>query len=308
MPSIPAPTWSDEQLEADRQAAIEVFRRVRMTEPLEQYVEAFDEYRGAIEDLLEMTVDLTQLRELALNVVTDKALLDALRYLAGPFLSVDDLKVLANVKSLAARTRTERPPDWAETVVETVLLGLDHRRFPWVVEDREPEEAERLAATLASAALMATQRIQTARRTESKVEQEAAVRERLLAADFEEVPAGEIPTLHQAPAAGHFCGESMFGTRKADFVVGLWDGRKMPLECKVSNSETNSIKRLNNDAAVKSVGWLQEFGTVNVVPAAVLAGVFKRVHLTYAQTRGLTLWWAHDLDALADWIEQTRPT
>ena len=53
----------------------------------------------------------------------------------------------------------------------------------------------------------------------------------------------------------------MFGGRKADFVVCLYDGRKMPLECKVSNSSTNSVKRLNNDAAVKAVRWIQGFGT-----------------------------------------------
>ena len=44
----------------------------------------------------------------------------------------------------------------------------------------------------------------------------------------------------------------MLGTRKADVLVGLHDRRLMPIEAKVSNSFTNSIKRLNNDAAVKA--------------------------------------------------------
>lgn len=35
-------------------------------------------------------------------------------------------------------------------------------------------------------------------------------------------------------------GESLFGTRKADLVIRLYDGRAMPTECKVSNSSTNS--------------------------------------------------------------------
>jgi hypothetical protein len=42
--------------------------------------------------------------------------------------------------------------------------------------------------------------------------------------------------------------------------VGLWNPRLMPIECKVSNSATNSIKRLNNDAAVKSVQWREALG------------------------------------------------
>jgi hypothetical protein len=81
----------------------------------------------------------------------------------------------------------------------------------------------------------------------------------------------------------------------------------MPLECKVSNSTLNSIKRLNNDAAVKAVEWVRDFGSRGVVPAAILSGVFKRAHLEYAQERGLSLFWAHDLGELTTWVEGTRP-
>jgi len=115
-----------------------------------------------------------------------------------------------------------------------------------------------------------------------------------------------IPTLGEGPGPGEFCAESLFGGRKADMVVGLWDRRTLPLECQVSNSATNSIQRLNNDAAVKAVEWRREFGEPQVVPAAVLSGGFKLRHLEYAQERGLALFWAHDLHALLDWIERTH--
>lgn len=277
-----------------------------MREPLEQYLDAFDEYRGTVEDLLEATVDLSQLADLAVDVVSDPAFQEALRYLAGPPISQADLKTLADVESLAA-SRIRADPEIARRIVETVLLGLDRRRFSWVAEGREPAPAEREAAALASAALWASQRISTNRRMEGKAEQEAAVRDRLTEAGFEEVSARPIRNLSEAPGPGEFCRETIFGSRKADLVVALWDGRKMPLECKVSGSELNSIKRLNNDAAVKAETWLREFGSLSVVSAAVLAGVFKRRHLIYAQERGLTLWWAHKLDALAEWVEETRP-
>jgi hypothetical protein len=156
--------------------------------------------------------------------------------------------------------------------------------------------------------LMATSRVQTNRRNESKEQQEQAVEDRLVEAGFAKVPAPRsVPTLAAAPAPGQFCRETTFGTRKADLLVGLWDDRKMPLECKVSNSATNSIKRINNDAAVKAVRWIDEFGTQGVVPAAVLSGVYKLSHLVSGQANGLTLIWAHDLDALIDWLETTRP-
>jgi hypothetical protein len=139
----------------------------------------------------------------------------------------------------------------AGRVIETVLIGLDRRRFPWIVEGRDPDAHEREAAALASAALLATSRSSTLRRSEGKTRQEDAVAVALIEDDFEQVPTRTISTLTDAPAPGQFCRESMFGSRKADFIIGLWDGRKMPLECKVSNSSTNSVKRLNNDAAVK---------------------------------------------------------
>jgi hypothetical protein len=37
----------------------------------------------------------------------------------------------------------------------------------------------------------------------------------------------------------------------------------------------------------------------------VLAGVFKVLNLEQAQTRGLSLFWSHDLDKLGDFIAST---
>jgi XamI restriction endonuclease len=75
---------------------------------------------------------------------------------------------------------------------------------------------------------------------------------------------------------------------------------------KVSNSSVNSVKRLNNDAAAKAETWRQDFGSTQVVPVAVLSGVYALHNLESAQQRGLTLYWAHRLDDLTRWIDQTR--
>jgi hypothetical protein len=82
----------------------------------------------------------------------------------------------------------------------------------------------------------------------------------------------------------------------------------MPVECKVSNSALNSVKRLNNDAAAKAEAWIKDFGSKNVVPVALLSGVYNLHNLEEAQQRGLTLFWAHDIPAFLAWIEKTRPT
>jgi hypothetical protein len=81
----------------------------------------------------------------------------------------------------------------------------------------------------------------------------------------------------------------------------------MPIECKVSNSSLNSVKRLNNDAAAKAASWINDLGKLHVVPTAVLSGVYNLRNLQDAQDRGLMLIWAHRLSDLTDWIESTKP-
>lgn len=305
-PSAPPPRWTREELDAGRQKATELFRKERLEEPLEDYLDAFEEYAGKVEELLEVTVDLTTLEENALAILKNRRLREAFRYLAGPPISLDDLQTLTDAASLSAK-QLQRDPGLVLRVVETVRQVLDQRRFPWVSEGRKPSEAEKHAAVLASAALLATSRVETSRRNLGKTAQEQMVKAALKAKGFLEVERRPIKKPTDAPQPGEFCGESMFGTRKADIVVGLLDGRVMPIECKVSNSETNSIKRLNNDAAVKAEIWRDEFGKLPVVPTAVLSGVYNLRHLETAQERGLTLFWAHDLDQLMNWIQSTWP-
>lgn len=275
-----------------------------MTEPLAAYSEHFEIVRATVEDVLESTVDLADIADQALELLSEPASLEVVRYLAGPPISKDDLQTVAEVTLSSAALH--RDPDAASRALDTVKLGLDRNRFPWIAENREPTEAERTAAVISTAALIAARRVMTARANDGKNLQEQKVKDALTALGFEEVPTRRIPTLVQAPGPGQFCGESDLGTRKADIVVRLWDHRVMAIEAKVSNSSTNSVKRLNNDAAVKAVTWLSEFGSAQMVPAAMLAGVFKPHNLQSAQDRGLTLWWSHNLDAMTEWIETTR--
>ena len=271
------------------------------------WVEAFDEYQGYVEEILETTVDLSDLEASALDVLGDAHLLEAFRYLAGPPISQDDLKVLADARSLT-KGHLQKSPELVQRLIAVVRQVLDRRRFAWVVEGRDPTESERNAAVMASAALMAASRTQTRRRTLGKEQQEAMVKEALKGLGFTEVPARKIPNISHAPDPGEFCGESVLGNRKGDIIVRLWDHRVMPIECKVSNSSTNSVKRLNNDAAVKANSWRSDFGRRQVVPSAVLSGVYKLHNLLDAQDRGLTIFWAHDLKPLTDWITGTKPS
>jgi hypothetical protein len=292
---IAPPRWTEDQLTAQCVRAQEIFRQERMREPLEDYLEVFDDYQGYVEDLLETTIDLSTLDVAALDVLTDPALLQVFRYLAGPPISEDDLKILS--EAVLSPKRLRKNPDMVRRVIEVVRAGLDRRRFPWVGENREPTEAERSAAVLASAALIATSRVGTSRRNMGKEKQETLVTDALTAAHLVQVPTRKIQTMNQAPRPGEFCRESLLGTRKADLIVGLYDQRLMAIEC----------KRINNDAAAKAETWIDEFGRVNIVPTAVLSGVYKLGNLVNAQERGLTLYWAHEIAAMIQWIQSTRP-
>lgn len=304
-PGLQPPVWTAKELTKDLEISIEKFRKSRLEEPLEAYLEAMDEARGDVEELLESTVDLADLSEKAKEILANAKQLRALRYLSGPPVSKDDLETLVDSKVSAAAVA--RDPKLPALVVSTLRDGFDRNRFPWLAEEREPTESEKYAAILATAALMASQETATIRRTLGKTEQEAAVRTALLGAGLKEVKRREITTFSDAPGPGTFCLESELGTRKADIIVGLWDARVLPIECKVSNSGTNSVKRLNNDAAVKAVHWRKEFGDKQVIPVAVLSGVYKLKNLEQAQERGLSIVWAHGLEVLLDFIEKTRP-
>lgn len=302
---IAPPVWAEDELRQESARATEVFRRRRIEEPLEEYLEAFDQYQGHVEELLESTVDLSDMDTHLIGTVTNPDLLQALRYLAGPPISEDDLETVAEVVLSPARLRNDRT--MARLIVGVVLNGLDRRRFPWVMAGREPTEAERSAAVLASAALMATRRLETSRRSMEKKRQETDVQSALEKSGLKRVASRTINVLSQAPQRGEFCPESTLGIRKGDIIVGLWDGRVMAIECKVSNSSTNSVKRLNNDAAAKAEAWRRDLGATQVVPSAVLSGVYKIHNLEDAQRRGLTIFWAHDIGRLVDWIAKTKP-
>lgn len=301
------PVWAEPRLETDRQTAIELFRTERIQEPLDQYLEFYQAARDAAENLLEYTVDLQDILTLAPEVMVDEELVDIARYLASPPLSVDDLKTVSGVSLAAGLIRKD--PERGRLLMSTILLGLDRERFPWYAENRAATPDERSTAVVATASMLAMRRMETFRRTEGKKVQEAALREYLTeVCGYTEVATRNISNLSQAPNPGEFCGECLVGSRLADVPVRLWDGRLMPVECKVSNSATNSVKRINNDAAAKAVTWRQEFGSANCVPAAVMSGCFSMTTLTSSQTAGLTLFWAHDLAGMRDFISRTRGT
>lgn len=303
----PAPAWTSVQLAEAAALSAAHFRSSRLDATTDAWGNHFAESEAKFESLFRQLADLTE------GSVTDASLGDAykgnlgeaLRYLAGPPISDDDLIVIADIPSVTPSILAKNPAEMRKAF-EVIRRVIDPHRFPWVRERRAPTPEERRAALLASAVLLAAQRMETDRRSQSKRSQESAVAAYLAMIGFREVPPGPINTIVKGPQLGEFCNECLLGERKADVVLRLHDTRLMAIECKVSNSATNSVKRLNNDAAVKARYWLGQFGSSQVVPAAVLSGVFKLKNLEQAQASGLALFWAHDLEPLGHFVDSTR--
>ncbi len=212
---VDPPRWTPEELEQDRQRAIAEFRRERFSEPLDAYAKAVSQHREIVRGLLDSCSELQNLgAEELLAILGDKEAMLAFRSLAGPPVSEDDLKTLADVSSLAPSSLADDPKA-IRRLVEVVVRCLDRDRFPWIAEGRSPAPEERRAAVLASACLMAYQRVQADRRSSGKEGLEGLVCTCLLDMGLEEVQRKEVQLLSDAPAPGSFCRETSCAGRRA---------------------------------------------------------------------------------------------
>lgn len=295
----PPPEWDDDRLESDRRRAVADFIAERMTEGSTKYQSAFTQSIIPVETLFTATNDLLDFAS-GSALAMEPSLIRAARYLSGPPVSADDLDTLAET-SIAKRKRIDA--DLARKAAEVIAVALDPERFPWLfaTPPRRPTDIEREAAIRWTAGLMTIQQVQTGRRGESATRQEAAVLQLLTNEGFQAVtrrPIGAVGDL----ASGEFCHESPVLGAKCDIPVCLRDGRYLFIECKVSNSSVNSVKRLIREVGGNAPQWRLNFGEY-AMTAAVLAGVLKLTHLREAQTRyGITLFWEHDLGTLASFL------
>lgn len=288
------PRWDDARLEKDRHQATAEFVHLRIEEGPAEYAEQFVALRPAVERLFRATDNLTSLPEAAF---AHPSSVEAARHLAAPPISADDLKTVLAVLVEEADDLTPH-----EALVEVTLSALDPIRVPWLKDGRLPSSDEVKAAVDWTAGVWASERVRTSRRMAPSKRQEDAVAEALSAAGFTEVARPSAIHVLDALDRGCFCREVLVAGTKSDMPVRLRDGRLLAIECKVSNSYTNSVKRLIRETGGKSARWQAGFGQ-QVITAAVLAGVFKLRNLREAQDQHrITLFWEHDLRALANFV------
>lgn len=221
--------------------------------------------------------------------------------LAGPVVSADDLKTLARSSRFAGVPAPERN-------LLIVHQTLDAFRFPWVAEGRPPRSEERQQALRSTAGLWATETVRTRRRVRESREQEEAVIAIAQDAGFEAAavqrrrgrPGIERP--EEIPI-GQYTQEINIAGQKCDVPIRLRDGRLLAVECKVSNSEVNSYKRLQRETCGKARQWERDFGRHGILTAAVLRGVFSPTNVIDAQDHyGVAIFWEHNLIPLSEFL------
>lgn len=291
------PRWPEDQLESDRRTALANFIRDRGKEGTRAYEAAFHKSEAVIRRLFELTKDLRQFKGKVF--AGEPGLLAAARYLAGPPVSADDLETLVGGK-LAGRSLD---PELAEKAASVLRAVCDPIRFPWLVENRPAKRPERGAAIAWTAGVWAVEQLRTLRRTESSRRQEDAVVKALVGIGFtQHLRLRVLTNLDELPR-GSFTPETNMAGSKCDIPLRLQDGRLLALECKVSNSALNSVKRLIRETGGKARTWRAAFGR-QVITGAVLSGVYKLSNLADAQEDyEVAIFWEHNLRPLQEFVK-----
>lgn len=316
--------WSQHELAKEAQVALDEFVDRRLAEPKGTYATHFKARRKALVRLFRKLSGVDNLNpSLALvrEVIGDEEMFAALRYVAGPPVSEDDLGVLVT-RSVDGIAKKALADDDAlpVAVLKLICKMSDPFRFPWIAAGRLPTPREIREAIAMTSALHASQALQTERRGYGRVVEQSLVAT-LAAMGYVKVtggrgktkpkagqpllppypPKGKVTQPSHHPAFPHFYGECTVYGRKVDLFIALKSGVMIALEAKDSSSALNSTKRLLNDTAAKAKHYQVAAGK-NVISVALLSGVFKVTDLAQAQGAGLYLVWAHDLDEFVEWI------
>jgi hypothetical protein len=340
-------TWSVEEIAADALIAKKAFQKRRedqVTDELERLKnERFPLNRDTVEKAIECLLRCMRSKfdpQVCHDSLADlmesehvKTNLEALRYLAYPPISEDDLKTIAEVDSLSKgllKTRkpkqSKKSPDLEKEIAdreapkrifEVIGESLDIVRFEWMLSPEKfacASQKDELArrrdfAVEATALLMAAQQTQTERRSNEKAELENAVKEILERKGYKAIdkkqPIPDTGTLHSVFDRGTFMKECQVITENGDFVICLVDGRFMFIECKASNSEINSRKRLNKEAVKNIKTWKDKLGST-IIGAAAIRGMFKPDYVQEAQDQGVFIFWHHALDKLEAYLDEVK--
>lgn len=233
-----------------------------------------------------------------------------LRHLMAPPTSQDQFALICQIWSKSSEN-SGAPiiAQKADAIAERFAEWRSSRLMPWLKPQRQPSLREISSLMTAVAPLIAEKRVATARRNRLARLQENGLMDRLLARGWKLLSSRTIDK-QGAIEPGQFMHKARFASSKkgraeVDVAIGLTDKLVLALECKVTNDETNSVKRIN-DVLKKAVAWRDHWGSF-IQPAALLQGVIKRADVERLLEANVEVFWSHRLDLFDEWLtDQTE--
>jgi hypothetical protein len=314
----PPSYWSRTELTALAAGATANYRGWRALQvAIEQgtFAGEYSAFRKQLVTLLAATGDLTNLTTAALAASSaPAAMLDVARYLPAAPLSLDDLDAQTGMKVGAwiRRKKPVAPPaGMLAAALGLIVPRIPPLHAPWLSGGAPTaQQRTRLCHTVAS--IRASQRVGTERRATAAQRQETATRLALAAAGYVQVtvagalnPATVIAAMTPpvTPNVGSYLqSRKTLAGKDADVLVRMTPKHAtgvdlLIIECKVSATELNSRKRIN-DVVEKVAPW-QAGGLPGAHKvAAVLDGEFRVSDLERAQSAGIWLFFEHQLGDL----------
>jgi hypothetical protein len=194
-------------------------------------------------------------------------------------------------------------PAVAKATAEAIAQRIDTGLIRWAL-GTQPSRRDVVSVLRVTAIVIALQKLATARRGRLSFDQEYSTITLLEEDGWTKLPSKAIDRRAAVPTK-HFMHKTRFATsetasQEVDIACGLQDSYVLAMECKVTNDETNSVKRVN-DVIKKAAAWKSHWGAF-VKPAALLQGVVAPKDVQRLTDAGVEVFWSHDLAEFRLWL------
>lgn len=246
------------------------------------------------------------LRDIPGALKRDGATMAVLRYMMAPPLSQDQFALVCGGwrKGSEGPRSSPLPQDVAERAADEFARRVSPHLSRWLTGGGKHLRDGIEKTVWYVGALMAAQAIQTTSRMQASTGQETELVALLRDAGWTQLPAKLLDRRASLPSR-QFMHKTRFTTATAtgqevDVALGLANDMVLALECKVSNDQTNSVKRVN-DILKKANVWKEHWGNF-VQTGALLRGVFSTRDVTRLLDAKVVVFWSHDLAYAREWL------
>ena len=227
------------------------------------------------------------------------------RFLMAPPISQDQFKLLCPRWNKSGENKGRPMRHEIANEIAAIFHTWRQRHLTaWIDQNKKPTKKQMRLVLTSIAPLLAQQAFGTALRNQRSSEQESAVIKLLGSLGWTRLPSRMVDT-RASIGAKQFMYKTRFstgdgGAQEVDIACGLKDTFVLAMECKVTNDQTNSVKRIN-DVMKKATAWKDHWGNF-VETAALLQGVIAPKDVNRLLHAGVHVFWSHDLKTFEAWV------